>query len=166
MVIEQELPKILTGLRVLELVPPGADGSGTVKLADQHVQELIATDAPAELREKCEGTFDLILCREPFASRPHPVATLADLWWLAAPEATLLLESEILEQEAHSTLTRFLPAATSGVGWLPGRLTLRWMVEVAGFDVERWIGQPDERVDSRIALRAIRTEREPASSAP
>ncbi len=164
--IERELPESLAGLGVLELLPPGEKAAWTGTLAERGVSEPIASDTPTELLGQYKGSFDLILCRDPFVSRLHPVAMLADLWRLAAPDATLLLESEILEEEAHSALARFRPTGALGAGWIPGRLTVRWTVEVAGFDVKRWIEQPDDRVNSRTALRAVRAEREPASSAP
>jgi SAM-dependent methyltransferase len=138
-----ELPANLDGKQVLEVVHAS-------DLEDQRV-----------------GSFDFILCRDLLRTSPHPMALLASLWRLAAPGGVLLLEAAIDPDPAHSGYARFVPTASSGTGWVPGRLALRWMVEVSGFDVERWLSDPAVRGDdSRARLRAVRAEREPARSAP
>lgn len=143
-------------------------------VADVLSQELPAELDRARLLEVAEGdaveggaaSFDFVLCRDALRSSPHPLALLAELRRLAAPEGVLLLEAETDPESAHSGYARFSPATGSGVGWIPGRLALRWMVEVSGFDVERWLGEPAAAADSRARLRAVRAEREPARSAP
>ena len=131
-----ELPEDLEKGRVLEVTSPG--------------------ELPAE------GEFDLVLCRDAIRATPNPMAFLNELWQLTSPGATLLFEAEVLTEPAHSRLARFVPAA----GWVPGRLTLRWMLEVSGFDVERWLDEGGDSANGRAALRAVRAEREPASSTP
>jgi SAM-dependent methyltransferase len=109
-----------------------------------------------------QGEFDFVLCRDVIRVTPNPMALLNALWRLTSPGAILLLEAEALTEPTHSRLARFVPAA----GWVPGRLTLRWMLEVSGFDVERWLDDGDGQAVPRAALRAVRAAREPASSTP
>jgi hypothetical protein len=121
---------------------------------------LLEVSSPREL--PAEGEFEVVLCRGGIDATANPMAFLNQLWHLAAPGATLLLETEVLTDSRHSRLARFVPTG----GWVPGRLTLRWMLEVSGFDVESWLGEGSELLESRAALRAVRSEREPASSTP
>jgi len=123
----------------------------------------VAGDSGVEGRAQ---EFDFALCRDPLRSCPYPMALLADLWRLLAPGGVLLLEAEVDPAREHSPYARFVPAATTGAGWVPGRLALRWMIEASGFDVERWLGDADIGADSRAHLRALRSERAPARSAP
>ncbi len=139
MVIDRELPDDLTDVRVLEV-------------------------RPGDVLDTEEGDFDFVLCRNALRSSPYPMALLADLWRLTAPAGVLLLESDVVAGPEHSQYASFVPSTRSGGGWVPGRLALRWMVEVSGFDVERWL---DEAGASGCAcLRAVRSDRTPARSAP
>jgi len=127
---------------------------------DLEESRLLAVSSPQDL--PAEGAFDFVLCRDVINATQAPMAFLNELWHLATPGATLLIEAEVLTDQQHARLARFVPAA----GWIPGRLTLRWMLEVSGFDVESWVGEGSELPESRAALRAVRSEREPASSTP
>lgn len=132
--------------------------------ADLDRSRLLELTDGGDVEGSLEG-FDVVLCRDALRASPYPMALLADLWRLAAPAGVLLLEAEIDPAPEHSGYARFVPA-TSGAGWIPGRLALRWMVEVCGFDVERWLDPSDAPNDTRAYLRAVRGEREPARSAP
>lgn len=121
---------------------------------------LLEVSSPREL--PAEGEFEVVLCRGGIDATANPMAFLNQLWRLTAPGATLLLETEVLTDSRHSRFARFVPTG----GWVPGRLALRWMLEVSGFDVESWLGEESELPVSRAALRAVRSEREPASSTP
>jgi len=127
---------------------------------DLEESRLLAVSSPQEL--PAEGEFDFVLCRDVINATQAPMAFLNELWHLATPGATLLLEAEVLTDQEHARLARFVPAA----GWIPGRLTLRWMLEVSGFDVEAWLQEDADPPDARVTLRAVRSEREPASSTP
>jgi SAM-dependent methyltransferase len=133
---ERELPEDLEDHRLLELIDP---------------EELPS-----------QGEFDFVLCRNLLRTTTNPMAFLNELWRLTSPGATLLLEAEVLTEPEQSRLARFVP----GAGWVPGRLTLRWMLEVSGFDVERWLDDGSPQDGTRAALRATRAEREPDSSTP
>jgi SAM-dependent methyltransferase len=126
-------------------------------LDDSRLLEVTAT-----LELPSEGEFDFVLCRNVIRTTANPMALLNELWQLTSPGAILLLEAEVLIEPTHSRLARFVPAA----GWVPGRLTLRWMLEVSGFDVERWLDEEGDPTSSLAALRAVRADREPASSTP
>ena len=139
-VLQRELPDGLDPARLLEV-----DGHGTVG--------------------SCAGSFDFVLCRDALRSSPNPAALLSELWQLAAPGGVLLLEAEVLPGSEHSAYARFVPPDDRGPGWVPGRLALRWLVERCGFDLECWLGKKDD-LGPRAALRATRSEREPAHSAP
>jgi hypothetical protein len=161
----QELPADLAGARLLEVVQPGAHGTISAALVDRGTEEIVESDRPQVLLDGDQGRFDYILCADILRSSPYPMALLADLWRLAAPGAVLLLEAEIVPGLDHSAYARFVPAA-GDAGWVPGRLALRWMVEVSGFDVERWLGESTAANSPRACLRAVRAERTPASSTP
>jgi hypothetical protein len=136
--LRAELPADLDSARLLELSGPDRLAGG-------------------------EGGFDFVVCRDALRESPYPMALLAELWRLTAPGALLLLEAEIDPDPEHSAYAGFRP----GGGWVPGRLALRWMVEVAGFDVERWLGDPTAPGEPpRARLRAVRAKRHPASSSP
>jgi hypothetical protein len=162
----QELPADLAGSRLLEVVVPGAHGTASSALTKRGAEEIVESERPRELLDDGEGSFDYVLCRDVLRSCPYPMALLADLWRLAAPGAVLLLDSEVVSEPEHSGYARFVPTAGAGAGWVPGRLALRWMVEISGFDVERRLEVPDAPADPRACLRAVRAERAPARSAP
>ena len=143
--LDAELPGDTEDLRILELERPGHEDTVASMLA-------------------AGESVDFIVCRDVLCSSPHPMALLSDLWRIAAPAAVLLLDSAVLTESDNSGYARFVPAA--GGGWIPGRLALRWMVEASGFDVERWLGEVGDDRNSTVGLRAIRSERKPASSAP
>lgn len=157
------LPEELAGRRVLEIAAVGVL-SVAPALAERDC-EVVHSEQPDELPEG-EMSFDLVLCRDVLRSIPYPLAFLARLWRLTAPGGVLLLEAETVPEAAHSHYAHFVPAAHTGAGWVPGRLALRWMVESAGFDVERWLELEGPANGARACLRARRAEREPARSAP
>lgn len=109
------------------------------------------------------GPFAAVVCRDTIRACPNPMALLTDLWRRTEAGAPLLLETEVLPIGEDSTCARFLPGRG---GWVPGRLALRWMVEVAGFEVVEWLDDPDDSERPRAALRALRSDREPARSEP
>lgn len=136
------------------------------ELDGQRLLEVRDPSQPRELLGKEEGNFDFVLCRDVLRSTRYPMALLGDLWRLTASGGVLLIESEAVAEPGHSQYTSFVPGANSGSGWVPGRLALRWMVEASGFDVDRWFDEQEAPLATRICLRAIRAERDPASSSP
>jgi len=159
------LPADLAAARLLVVNHPGEQGTASSVLTGRGAAEVVESDRPGELVAEHEGSFGFVVCRDVLRASPFPMALLAALWRLAAPEAPLLLEAEIDPEPAHSGYARFVPTAGSGAGWVPGALTLRWMVEASGFDVEHWLGDLPG-AGSPARLRAVRAEREPVRSAP
>jgi SAM-dependent methyltransferase len=120
------------------------------------------------------GLFDLVHCNRVLERVASPMNLLGQLWTLMTPGGTLLLGSSVLdapELSAHAHFTGAWGEQGPGAGWLPGRLALRWMVETSGFGPEAWFGEgPGGQAEPPIVslyLRAVRTERQPATgSAP
>lgn len=77
-----------------------------------------------------EGQFDLVHCDGLLHAEPHPARLLERLRALLAPDGTLLLRSATLADPEQSDYALVL--ASEGHWFVPGRLTRRWMLEVAG----------------------------------
>jgi hypothetical protein len=77
-----------------------------------------------------EGEFDLVHCDGLLHTEPHPARLLERLKALLAPGATLLLRSATLADPEQSEYALVL--AQENQWFVPGRLTRRWMLEVAG----------------------------------
>jgi SAM-dependent methyltransferase len=133
-------------------------------LDDRRVLEVTEAGLPKGVEPEA-GRFDFVLCHNALRASPYPMALLTDLWRLTSPGGVLLLEADTLAEPERSQCASFVSEG-SGRGWVPGRLALRWMVESCGFDVERWLDQPLDSAAERTCLRAVRAEREPASSTP
>lgn len=157
------LPERLDGQRVLEV----GDERGADAFAALGAAEFVSCEQPTETPD-FEGGFQLIHCSAKLDTDLHPLSVFAWLWMMAAPGAVLLTGSTVLTDPAHSQFARFLPAEEPPSGhsrWIPGRLALRWMVEVSGFDDTRWLGETAAADDSGgVAgyVQATRGERGPA----
>lgn len=145
----------------------GNSTAATEILKGAKVGRVIQAEQPAKL-EQSQPEFDLIFCsRDALQGTTNPIELLTASWKLALPDAILLLESRILDQPGCSRYARFLgskEAEYPGGEWVPGRLTLRWMVEASGFDVERWLNEGalgDGGAAVTAALQARRSERAP-----
>ncbi len=157
------LPERIEGWRVLEI---GGDG-GEAHFGGLGAAEVVAVTEPSETAVPGDAGFDLVHCGAALDSELHPLSTYAWIWRLLKPGGTLVAGSRVLAGSEHSQYTRFLSAAENGSGrprWLPGRLALRWMVEVSGFDFDRWLAGPERGSDgeSIAYLQAQRVERPPA----
>ncbi len=158
-----ELPGRLDGQRVLEV----GDDRGAEAFAALGAAEFVGCEQPSEA-PGFEGGFQLIHLSAKLATDLHPLSVCAWLWLMAAPGALLLAGSTVLPDPAQSRFARFVPGAESPSGssrWIPGRLALRWMVEVSGFDLDRWLGETNAADGSQgVAgyLLATRGERGPA----
>lgn len=86
-----------------------------------------------------DGSFDLIHCHGVLYHEPNPMLLLQKLRALLADDGQLLLGSVMLGAADRSDCLRFVPDSYGGdpTWWfVPGRLALRWMLEVSGFEVE------------------------------
>jgi SAM-dependent methyltransferase len=157
------LPERLEGWRVLEV---GGDGSG-----GEHFAEMGAAfescPEPTHGGSLDEGRFDLVHCSAELDSGLHPLSVYAWIWGLLRPDGVLLVGSRVLAEPAQSQYARFVPAGGTDARvsrWLPGRLALRWMVEVSGFEFDRWLDDADDALEGEVvaALQAVRVARQPA----
>jgi hypothetical protein len=156
------LPERIDGWRVLTV--GGEDGAADAFEA-RGAAEVVVCAEPSERFQADAGSFDLLHYAE-LESDLQPLSLYAWLWLLTAPGSLLLLEAAVMPEEASSQYARFVPAGGSPTGrahWVPGRLTLRWMVENSGFDVQGWL--PDFPIGpdrTGVRLQAVRVERSPA----
>jgi SAM-dependent methyltransferase len=97
------------------------------------------------------GTFDLIHCNGLLYHEPNPIRMLLRLRAMLAPGGELILGSIILREPEQSEYLRFVPGSYFGdeTWWfVPGRLAMRWMLEVTGFRIAytfgEWAGPPGE----------------------
>jgi tRNA (mo5U34)-methyltransferase len=95
------------------------------------------------------GTFDLIHCNGVLYHEPNPIGMLLRLRSMLAPNGELFLGSMMLNEPEQSEYLRFVPGSYFGdeTWWfVPGRLALRWMLEVTGFRIAyafgEWPGPP------------------------
>lgn len=165
-VLGSALPESIAGIRVLDVSGDSAPDRSSMMLEELAPRELIRR-APGELEADLEGEFDLVFCRNSLQCDPHPMNLLTRLWHLARSGSVLLLESKAITTPEQSRYARFVTAAEAGGSssyLLPGRLALRWMVEVSGYDVDCWLDRHAVEVDGPISvyLRATRADRTPA----
>lgn len=159
-----ELPERLDGWRVLEI----GDDSGAGLFRERGAAEFLSCAHPSE-DPGFEGPFNLVHCSSALETDLHPLSIFAWAWMQTVPESVLLAGMEVLPRPAHSQFARYVPAAKRPAGgvarWVPGRLALRWMVEVSGFDHDRWLGETDAADGSPGVvgyIQATRVERGPA----
>jgi SAM-dependent methyltransferase/predicted O-methyltransferase YrrM len=88
------------------------------------------------------GRFDLIHCNGVLYHEPNPLGMLLRLRSMLAEDGEMLFGSMVHGSAEQSEYIRFVPDAYAGdkTWWfVPGRLAMRWMLEVAGFAVEELI---------------------------
>jgi hypothetical protein len=158
------LPDSLAGWKVLEL---GGTGRGRDALIQRGAATVHSCERLEELADR--RRFDLVHYPATAKTASHPLAVLASLWHAIAPAGTLLLGSRALDDPALSQYAHCEPPtvdADDRQQWIPGRLALRWMVEVSGFEVQHWLGErrlgSHHPVTVTTYLQAVRTDREPA----
>jgi hypothetical protein len=143
--LDRRLAADLSGARVLT-VGPDAEADARA-LAARGARETVicpgtaaaaATPAWRDLTATSSRRFDLIVCDRVLHTERHPLALLERLHGLLTEEGDLWLGAVILARIELSEYARFVPdryAGDSGWWWVPGRLTLRWMLDAAGFAV-------------------------------
>jgi hypothetical protein len=165
-VLGPEVPTNLANLRVLDVDSGEAPDQASAALGERGAEETVRR-GPLGLERDLGGGFDLVLCRDSLQCDPHPMNLLTHIWHLTKAGGILLVESRILTAPEQSRYGRFVAAdGESSSHWVPGRLAFRWMVEVSGYDVDRWLLQQAETTDEEgwasAYLHATRTERNPA----
>jgi hypothetical protein len=132
------LPASLAGSRVLNLGPLSPEDRHRFK--GLGAEEVIEETSLLSQRPGPPGRFDFIHCGAlPVSGRQ--LLVLSRLWRLAAPSASLLLGSRVLDDVQASRYLGVEATPASGLEWIPGRLALRWMVESSGFDVLHWLAE-------------------------
>lgn len=167
-VLGAEVPDDLAGVRVLDVGGAGDHVPSSAPFHDRGAADVIRCRVPSDLEGNIGADFGLVYCRDSLQLDPHPMNLLTRLWHVTDPEAVLLLESRILSDSEQSRYGRFVAAEEgedSPAHFVPGRLALRWMVEVSGFDVDRWLpseARADDRCQVSAYLRGTRVARQPA----
>ena len=154
-----KLPDRLDEWRVLEI----GDDSGAGLFCERGAAEFVSCAQPSE-DPGFEGPFNLVHVSSALETDLHPLSIFAWTWLQTTPGSVLLAGMEVLARPAHSQFARYLPAAESAGDtgrWVPGRLALRWMVEVSGFDGD-WLGEWTSSEATEGYVQAVRTERPPA----
>ncbi len=85
------------------------------------------------------GRFDLVHCNGVLNHEPNPLGMLLRLRSMLADDGEMLLGLVLHASGEQSEYIRFVPDAYAGdkTWWfVPGRLAMRWMIEVSGFEVE------------------------------
>ena len=156
------LPGRIDGWRVLSV---GGEGAVADAFGTRGAGEVVVCAEPSEQLRADVRSFDLVHCAE-LGSDLQPMSLYAWLWQVTAPGSLLLLEAAVMGDAADSQYARFIPVTASPAGrphWVPGRLTLRWMVENSGFNVQGWLpGFPSGPDRAGVRLQAVRVERPPA----
>ncbi len=100
----------------------------------------------ASLDPELDGTFDIVHCNGLLHRVLEPMTLLQTLRGLTAPGGTLLIGSMMLADPERSESLRVDPGPArwgSHCWFIPGRLAFRWMVEMAGFEVEAEFGETE-----------------------
>jgi SAM-dependent methyltransferase/predicted O-methyltransferase YrrM len=85
------------------------------------------------------GLFDYVHCHGVLYHEPNPLGMLLRLRAMLAADGEMLFGSMLHASTEQSEYIRFVPDAYAGdrTWWfVPGRLAMRWMLEVTGFEVE------------------------------
>jgi SAM-dependent methyltransferase len=95
-----------------------------------------------QLDPELHGRFDFVHCHGVFYHEPNQIEMLLKLRSMLAPDGEMLFGSMLHASAEQSEFIRFVPDAYAGdkTWWfVPGRLAMRWMLEVTGFDVEELV---------------------------
>jgi 2-polyprenyl-3-methyl-5-hydroxy-6-metoxy-1,4-benzoquinol methylase len=95
-----------------------------------------------QLEPEEHGLFDLVHCNGVLYHEPNPIGMLLRLRSMLADDGEMLFGSMLHASAEQSEYIRFVPDAYAGdrTWWfVPGRLAMRWMLEVTGFEVRELI---------------------------
>lgn len=156
------LPDRIDDWRVLSV---GAGDAGRDYLTGIGADEFVALTTPSEDAGPGMSGFDLVICSSDLTTDLHPLALYAWLRRAVKPEGLLIAGSAVLTDSTLSQYARFVPPRTgvSKAGWIPGRLALRWMIEVSGFEVVAWLDEGESTTGSEYAYLQARADDRPAA---
>jgi SAM-dependent methyltransferase/predicted O-methyltransferase YrrM len=92
-----------------------------------------------QLDPDIDGLFDFVHCHGVLYHEPNPIAMLMRLRSMLKDDGEMLFGSMLHAGVEQSEYIRFVPDAYAGdrTWWfVPGRLAMRWMLEVTGFEVQ------------------------------
>jgi SAM-dependent methyltransferase/predicted O-methyltransferase YrrM len=95
-----------------------------------------------QLDPSVHGRFDYVHCHGVLYHEPNPLGMLLRLRSMLADDGEMLFGSMLHASAEQSEYIRFVPDAYAGdkTWWfVPGRLAMRWMLEVTGFEVQELI---------------------------
>ena len=155
-----QLPDSLEGWRVLEV---GEVGDSRDYLEGLGAAEFVAVEDASEGAALGDSGFDLVICGSEAGGGIHPLGLYAWLRGAIRPNGVLVAGSRVIPDPKLSQYARFLPAKPPQPSrWIPGRLAFRWMVEVSGFELTDWLGDPGSDLATEAHLQAKAVERAPA----
>jgi SAM-dependent methyltransferase len=143
--LDRHFVRDLSDARVLAVGPEAE--SDAEALAARGARETVvlggSDQAPArpcwgQLGGPSRGRFDLVLFDAVLHTEPDPPAALKQLRELLADQGELWLGAFVLARIELSEYARFVPDRYAGDPswrWVPGRLTLRWLLDAAGLAV-------------------------------
>lgn len=156
------LPERLDHWRVLEVGPPVAERF----LRPRGIEQPTTLPWPTE-EHTDEVPFQLAHLGAGLDGELHPLSVGAWLWWRLMIGGLLVLEGTVLADASKTAFAEFVvdpPDSDQRWRWLPGRMTLRWMVENSGFDDVVWLGERPGKEPGTldVCLQASRVDRGPA----
>jgi SAM-dependent methyltransferase/predicted O-methyltransferase YrrM len=95
-----------------------------------------------QLDPELHGRFDFVHCHGVLYHEPDPLGMLLRLRSMLAPAGEMLFGSMLHGQAESSEYLRFVPDSYAGdaTWWfVPGRLAMRWMLEVCGFSAQELV---------------------------
>jgi SAM-dependent methyltransferase/predicted O-methyltransferase YrrM len=98
------------------------------------------------------GRFDLIHCNGVLYHEPNPLGMLLRLRSMINDDGEMLFGSMLHASGDQSEYIRFVPdayAEDKTLWFVPGRLAMRWMLEVSGFEVEELLVSEGPRGEFR-----------------
>jgi SAM-dependent methyltransferase len=116
-----------------------------------------------DLDPDLHGVFDVVHCNGVLYHELHPLLMVERLREMTSNDGEIFLGSMILEAAEVSEYMRFVPGEYFGDPtwwWVPGRLALRWMLEVTGLVVEDEFGAaPGPPGDFHVANGYLKARR-------
>jgi len=128
----------LKGKRVLDVVSNAGHDSSFLEAIDPTGVDFRQISWQ-QLDPSEHGRFDFVHCHGVLYHEPNPLGMLLRLRSMLADGGEMLFGSMLHASADKTEYIRFVPDAYAGdkTWWfVPGRLAMRWMLEVTGFEVE------------------------------
>jgi SAM-dependent methyltransferase/predicted O-methyltransferase YrrM len=123
-----------------------------------------------DLDPAVQGRFDFVHCHRALEYEPDVMGLLSRLRAMVGDGGTLLFSALLHSSSERSEYLRFIPGSYGGDAgrWLvPGRLAMRWMLEVTGFEAEELALDEGPRAEFPTVVGYFRgTPADPAPELP